>query len=102
MKNILITMICFCFLGMVQASEETCTDIKLDVVENNFTLLCDACHTNLPTAPKFKTGDRLDKTDEELKNSIMNGLNAMPPRKGFLKPEEIDEILCYIRTLEEQ
>ena len=45
---------------------------------------CANCHDVLPQqiVPKFQSGDRLEKTDAELIESILNGLNMMPPWKS--------------------
>lgn len=70
-----------------------------------FEMYCAVCHgmdgtAILPNAPHFAKGERLEKTDEQLAVSISDGLNnVMPPWKGVLTPEQISELMVYIRTL---
>ena len=64
---------------------------------------CANCHDVLPQqiVPKFQSGDRLDKIDAELIESILNGLNMMPPWKiQEWTDDELNQIICYIRSLE--
>ena len=71
--------------------------------EETYILGCANCHDVLPQqiVPKFQSGDRLEKTDAELIESILNGLNMMPPWKSQgWTDEELKEIICYIRSLE--
>lgn len=65
---------------------------------------CAACHGIrgegiIPEAPKFQRGERLDKPDMLLMQSVRSGKNIMPPFFGILKDQEILEVLLYIRTL---
>jgi cytochrome c6 len=65
---------------------------------------CAACHGIrgegiIPEAPKFQRGERLDKPDMLLMQSVRSGKNIMPPFFGLLKDQEILEVLLYIRTL---
>ena len=81
-----------------------------DIQDNNmdgeklFTEFCAGCHgfngiALYVNSPSFALGERLDKSDEELKNSIMNGKNIMPPWGNKLSKTQIDNILGFIRTL---
>jgi mono/diheme cytochrome c family protein len=65
---------------------------------------CAACHgadgkAMLPGAPNFKKGDRMGKSNDVLKKSVLNGLNAMPPFKGALSDADTGNVLAYIRKL---
>jgi len=76
--------------------------------------ICANCHgqdgiTEVPGIPVFADGERMDKTDDQLRTSIMNGVNnpdnpagmAMPPYGGgpALNDQQIADVLSYIRTL---
>lgn len=76
--------------------------------------ICISCHgegghPELPGIPAFADGERMDKTDEQLKKSIKNGVNdpnnpagqTMPPFGGGpqLNDRQISDVLSYIRTL---
>ena len=76
--------------------------------------ICANCHgqegvTEIPGIPVFANGERMDKTDEQLKKSIMGGVNnpdnpagmSMPPYGGgpALTDKQIADVLSYIRTL---
>lgn len=65
---------------------------------------CAACHGIrgegiISEAPKFQRGERLDKPDMLLMQSVRSGKNIMPPFFGLLKDQDILEVLLYIRTL---
>ena len=98
MKKILFFVLCMIGYG-VQADESCSTEFG----EETYILGCANCHDVLPQqiVPKFQSGDRLEKTDAELIESILNGLNMMPPWKSQgWTDEELNEIICYIRSLE--
>ncbi len=76
--------------------------------------VCISCHGEngvpmIPGIPNFSQGERLDKSDEELKKSIMNGVDnpanpagmPMPPYGGGpkLTEKQLDDVISYIRTL---
>jgi cytochrome c5 len=69
--------------------------------EGVYPALCATCHTHIPTAPKFEAGERLEKTDPELIETILNGKEMMPPwgNMGWTD-EELASLVCYIRSLE--
>ncbi len=65
---------------------------------------CAVCHgmdgsPNLPNAPRFSQGERMEKTDAQLLTSLSEGLNVMPPWKGVLNDQEMRELLTYVRSL---
>lgn len=79
-----------------------------------FDSVCANCHgrdgqTNVPGMPVFANGDRLEKTDDQLKMSIMRGVNnpdnpaamSMPPYGGgpALSDKQLSDVISYIRTL---
>lgn len=65
---------------------------------------CAACHGFrgegvAPEAPKFQVGERLNKPDVLLMQSVKTGNKTMPPFFGILKDPEILDVLGYVRTL---
>lgn len=65
---------------------------------------CAACHGFhgegiAPAAPKFQLGERLNKPDVLLMQSVKTGTKTMPPFFGLLKDPEILDVLSYVRTL---
>lgn len=66
---------------------------------------CAMCHGNngvaiLPGTPSFSRSERLEKPDNALLQSVMNGKNAMPPFKGMLTDAQVKNILVYIRKFQ--
>jgi mono/diheme cytochrome c family protein len=69
---------------------------------------CAACHgadgTGSATGKKmgahdFTTADVQGMSDTELSTVITNGKNKMPPYGKSLKPEDVQGLVAYIRTL---
>jgi len=63
---------------------------------------CAMCHgangkAVLPGTPSLADGDRMEKPDNVLANSVKNGLNAMPPFRGMLSDSQLSDILAYVR-----
>ncbi len=72
--------------------------------EEVYPMFCANCHEVLPATmvPKFQQGARLEKTDAELIESIVNGLGMMPPwRNQGWTEEQLNEIICYLRSMQE-
>lgn len=82
-----------------------------------FNSICSSCHgekgiTEIPGIPIFSKGERMNKTDEQLKKSIRNGVNnpnnpagmTMPPYGGGpeLNDKQLSNVLAYIRTLKKK
>ncbi len=106
MKKILFFVLCMIGYGVqANGSQPDGLDWECSTAfgEETYILGCANCHDVLPQqiVPKFQSGDRLEKTDAELIESILNGLNMMPPWKSQgWTDEELKEIICYIRSLE--
>lgn len=69
-----------------------------------YQMYCAACHGFrgegvAPEAPKFQLGERLNKPDILLMQSVKTGNKTMPPFFGVLKDPEILDVLGYVRTL---
>ena len=76
----------------------------------NFTKNCEACHG--PNAegglvkvdkkqikvPSLKAAHAIKHTDEQITKMITNGEEEMPAFKDKLKPEEITELVRFVRT----
>lgn len=65
---------------------------------------CEICHgadgiAAIDGAPSFKKGERLEKSDAELKETIKKGLKEMPGWGQVLSDADIDSVLAYLRTL---
>lgn len=73
--------------------------------KETFEEYCAACHgfdgiKQVPKAPSFAVGERLEKPDYELIKMIKEGKgNEMPPWEEDLSEPEIMNVLSYIRTL---
>lgn len=69
-----------------------------------YPIFCANCHDAMPATivPKFELGDRLDKTDDELITTILEGKGMMPPWAiQNWTDEQLNEIICYLRSLQE-
>jgi mono/diheme cytochrome c family protein len=65
---------------------------------------CGGCHgfngiAWYVNSPSFALNERMNKRDQELANSIRNGRGEMPSWEFMLKPEQIDALVLFIRTL---
>lgn len=65
---------------------------------------CLACHGPngegvARDAPKFKFGERLEKPDMVLLQSVKTGRKGCPPQFGVLRDNDILDILSYVRML---
>lgn len=82
-----------------------------------FDSICSSCHgdmgvTEIPGIPVFAKGERMNKTDEQLKKSIKNGVNnpsnpagmAMPPHGGgpALSDKQMSDVIAFVRTLKKK
>ncbi len=85
--------------------------------EQAFESICSSCHgavgiTEIPGIPVFANGERMDKTDDQLKNSIRTGVNnpnnpggmVMPPFGGgpVLDEKQLSDVIAYIRSLKKK
>ena len=65
---------------------------------------CAVCHgfdgvPELPEAPDFSKGERLEKSDAELIEAIKHGKDIMPAWKDELSEDEIGQVLAYSRII---
>lgn len=69
-----------------------------------FRQYCAGCHGTdgkavLVGAPNFARGERLQRTDLDLLESVRAGKNAMPAFKGILTNQQILDVIAHLRTL---
>ena len=69
-----------------------------------FHRVCSNCHGSdamggITKAPKLIDTDYIEKafSNDEFRETILNGTNKMPPQKNNVKPDEITEIVKYLR-----
>ena len=65
---------------------------------------CAGCHgfngvAYYVNSPSFAFGDRLEKSDQELRRSVAKGKGIMPSWEMMLSGEQINGIVAFIRTL---
>jgi mono/diheme cytochrome c family protein len=77
---------------------------KVEAGEGVYRTYCSPCHgDNLVSSGQTFDLRRLTAADRtRFENSVLNGKNQMPPWKGALTNEEIDQIWHYIRATAEK
>ena len=73
---------------------------KIEAGENVFNTNCAVCHGDqlVSTGQTFDLRRLKDSDRARFDNSVRNGKNQMPPWKGKLSDEEIDQLWHYIRA----
>lgn len=73
---------------------------KIEAGENVFNTNCAVCHGDqlVSTGQTFDLRRLKDNERARFDNSVRNGKNQMPPWKGKLTDEEIDQVWHYIRA----
>jgi mono/diheme cytochrome c family protein len=73
---------------------------KIEAGENVFSTNCAICHGDqlVSTGQTFDLRRLKDNERARFENSVRNGKNQMPPWKGKLTDEEIDQLWHYIRA----
>ncbi|MGD0848030.1 c-type cytochrome [Bradyrhizobium sp.] len=73
---------------------------KIEAGENVFNTNCAICHGDqlVSTGQTFDLRRLKDSDRARFDNSVRNGKNQMPPWKGKLTDEEIDQVWHYIRA----
>jgi cytochrome c6 len=74
---------------------------------NIFLTYCSGCHGKegfaaYEHAPSFSMGERLQKDDRELLQSVLNGKNQMPPWRDMLSVEDLRNAIAYLRVMHER
>ena len=72
-----------------------------------FMMFCAGCHgmdgfADYEHAPSFSMGERLEKDDRELLQSVLNGTGSMPPWRNMLPVEDLRNAIAYIRLMHER
>ena len=72
----------------------------------NYAEFCAGCHgfngiAYYVNSPSFVLGQRMEKTNAELIQSITYGIGAMPSWEYMLEREQIEDLIAYIRTFEQ-
>jgi len=75
--------------------------------QNVYETYCAGCHglngiSRFVGSPSFAIGERLDKNDIALKQTIRYGHNVMPGWQGQLSDRQIADVLVYIRAFEQR
>jgi mono/diheme cytochrome c family protein len=73
---------------------------KIEAGENVYNTNCQICHGEqlVSTGQTFDLRRLKDNDRPRFDNSVRNGKNQMPPWKGVLTDEEIDQVWNYIRA----
>jgi mono/diheme cytochrome c family protein len=73
---------------------------RIEAGENVFNNNCAVCHGDqlVSTGQTFDLRRLKDTDRARFDNSVRNGKNQMPPWKGVLTDEEIDQVWHYIRA----
>ena len=73
---------------------------RIEAGENVFNTNCAICHGDqlVSTGQTFDLRRLKDTDRARFDNSVRNGKNQMPPWKGVLSDDEIDQLWHYIRA----
>ena len=93
-------MLLFMAKGFAPAVASAQDRAKIEAGENVYNNNCQVCHGDgLVSTGQFFDLRRLTANDRaRFDNSVRNGKNQMPPWKGVLTDEEIDQVWSYIRA----
>lgn len=105
--RIMLTVIFLAFFagyGIGHASEKKDEGTSILRGKEIYHERCAACHgvdgvSILPGAPEFAKGERLDKTDKELLQSMMHGKGDMPGWKETLSKQQCKDALTYVKLI---
>ena len=75
--------------------------------ETTFVTFCAGCHglngiAAYVDSPSFALGDRMEKPDAELIESVRNGKGVMPSWGDKLSDRQMRDVLGFVRSLEDQ
>lgn len=95
----------FCLMMLVIINVQASSDWQAGA--NTFLKYCSGCHGQdgfaaYEHAPSFSMGDRLQKDDRELLQSVLNGKNGMPPWQDKLPVQDLRNAIAYIRLMHER
>lgn len=77
----------------------------LELGEKTYLKYCSGCHgfngiSYYVNSPSFALGNRMEKSDAGLAQSIRDGRGVMPAWENMLHPGDIDALIRFIRTLQ--
>lgn len=69
-----------------------------------YSRFCAGCHglngiAAFVDSPSFALNERLEKSDQELTRSVINGIGQMPSWGGRLQTREVQDVIAFIRSL---
>lgn len=97
--RVVLILSCFLLLSPVTGSASNTFE-----GQNIYQRHCFMCHgmqgmSTMASAPSFKRGDGLFKSDLSLMKHIKTGKSACPPHIGLLNDQQIFDVIAYLRTL---
>lgn len=101
-----ITIVCLSLFSVCSAYAEAPGD-NVKQGESVFLKFCAGCHgfegkASYEHAPSFSLGDRLQKDDRELLQSVLNGKNNMPPWRDKLPVQDLRNAIAYLRIMHQR
>jgi mono/diheme cytochrome c family protein len=95
-----IAMLALCAALSSIATVSAQDEAKIEAGENVYNTNCQVCHGEqlVNTGQTFDLRRLKDNERARFDNSVRNGKNQMPPWKGVLTDEEIDQLWHYIRA----
>lgn len=104
-KQIILGPALVLVLSALTACAQDATASHAAAGEHLFKQNCAACHSLEagkklvgPSLHAELKGAHPKKTPEEVKAIIVNGKNAMPPVGAAFNPQDLDDLLAYLRT----
>ena len=104
MRFLLFASLCLMACAGVQLPKEKLTDAPGGLMFNGYTkqdVACFTCHNGDAKGAMRGPGladEVVDKSDEQLSETIKNGDGFMPAHKDRLNEEEIGQILAWLHT----
>jgi mono/diheme cytochrome c family protein len=95
-----IAMVALCAALSPIATVSAQDKAKIEAGENVYNTNCQVCHGEqlVNTGQTFDLRRLKDNERARFENSVRNGKNQMPPWKGVLTDQEIDQVWNYIRA----
>ena len=102
-RNYLSSALCLIMLTGFNAQANT----SAQAGARTFLTYCSGCHGQdgfaaYEHAPSFSMGERLQKDDRELLQSVLNGINNMPGWRDMLPVQDLRNAIAYIRLMHER
>lgn len=104
---LLLILLAFAAACSPQPTKEVPQEFKKG--QEYFHRVCSNCHGSdamggYTNAPKLIDTDFIEKAypNDEIRETILNGTNKMPPQKNNVNADEITEIIKYLRYLQKE